>query len=655
VDETGPSRTARRVAAHRLDFTRVTVPYGDAAADEALAEDVAGDLRVTEGRMHEYLAARTAFFDRTVVGALDEGTRQVVIGGAGYDGRALRYARPGVRWFEVDHPATQADKRERLGRLGLATEHVRFVAADFAADPVVDLLLAAGLDAGAPSLFLLEGVAAYLDSAVVDSVLDQFRQVAGPGSRLAISVFLSGGPDQGRADLQASVAKMGEPLRSGFAADETAGILARAGWLVTEGPEDPETVARHQRMRSFGLLTARAGPRAPANEPTRTLQQVRRARRGTPAGPASPSADALSLSALLSQALVAYTIEWDNEAEHRIPNRTTDYGASGHGDGTWLVSLAMWENCLRFVGEEPITVAELERQARTGTNLDGMRRWGYITIDGTAKRISSGRTGPKAVLRATARGLRARQAWPPVSGLIDQRWADRFGAEQVGRLRDALLAIVARLDPGLPDCLPILDANLASHGPDPALPPRPGPVDLATLPLSALLSRVLLSFALDYERESPLSLAASANLLRVLNPEGIRLRDLPGLTGVSKEAASWATGVLVRSHLATEEPDPAASRGKVARLNPKGTAAQRAHADLLGTTEERWRARFGAGSIAALRQPLAALATAAEGQPPPLFGGLEPYPDGWRAKVRPPVVLPHYPMVLHRGGYPDGS
>jgi hypothetical protein len=118
---------------------------------------------------------------------------------------------------------------------------------------------------------------------------------------------------------------------------------------------------------------------------------------------------------------------------------------------------------------------------------------------------------------------------------------------------------------------------------------------------------------------------------------------------------SWAMGVLVRAQLAAEEPDPGASRGKVARLGPQGTAAQHAYRDLLGTTEERWRDRFGADSIAALRQPLEALATASEGRPPPLFGGLEPYPDGWRARVRPPAVLPYYPMVLHRGGYPDGS
>ena len=39
----------------------------------------------------------------------------------------------------------------------------------------------------------------------------------------------------------------------------------------------------------------------------------------------------------------------------------------------------------------------------------------------------------------------------------------------------------------------------------------------------------------------------------------------------------------------------------------------------------------------------------------PLGPGLEPYPDNWRADVRAPRTLPHYPMVLHRGGYPDGS
>lgn len=88
--------------------------------------------------MHEYLRARTAFFDRAVVSALDAGAEQVVIGGAGYDGRALRYARPGVRWYELDHPATQADKLERLARLDLDTRHIRFASADFISDLGLD-------------------------------------------------------------------------------------------------------------------------------------------------------------------------------------------------------------------------------------------------------------------------------------------------------------------------------------------------------------------------------------------------------------------------------------------------------------------------------------------------------------------------------------
>lgn len=138
---------------------------------------------------------------------------------------------------------------------------------------------------------------------------------------------------------------------------------------------------------------------------------------------------------------------------------------------------------MRHVTDEPITVGELQTRARTGTNLDGMRRWGYITIDGTARKIHKGRPGPGAVLRATAPGLRARQIWLPLPGLIEQRWRERFGADQIGRLRDSLIAVVRRLDPGLPDCLPILSAALLSQGPDPALPPRPGGADPAALPL----------------------------------------------------------------------------------------------------------------------------------------------------------------------------
>jgi hypothetical protein len=67
--------------------------------------------------------------------------------------------------------------------------------------------------------------------------------------------------------------------------------------------------------------------------------------------------DRLPLPTLLDQVLVAFTIEFDNEAERQMPHRTTSHGASsGSLQAPWLVSLAIWENCMRFIGEEGITV-----------------------------------------------------------------------------------------------------------------------------------------------------------------------------------------------------------------------------------------------------------------------------------------------------------
>jgi methyltransferase (TIGR00027 family) len=224
--------------------------------------------------MHDYLAARTSFFDRVVVGALDRGVRQVVIGAAGYDGRAFRYAKPGVRWFEADHPATQRDKLERLERLGLDASHVRFVEADFTRDPVADRLRAAGFDPDAPGLFLLEGIAVYLELAVLENVLGQFRQVAAPGSRLAISVSASRPRDDGaRARFQAAVAALGEPARSAFEAGEAEALLARTGWRIAAAPDDDhQAVARRERLHTAGLLLASAGPATTAPAQPRRLQ-----------------------------------------------------------------------------------------------------------------------------------------------------------------------------------------------------------------------------------------------------------------------------------------------------------------------------------------------------------------------------------------------
>jgi methyltransferase (TIGR00027 family) len=243
------SHTARSVAAHRLEYARVATDYGDPAADESLTADVADGRAPMHNRMHEYLRERTAFFDRAVVDSVDSGAAQVVIGGAGYAGRALRYAKPGVRWFEVDHPATQADKVVRLARLAIDTRHIRFLPADFTADPIAEPLIAAGLDAARPALFLLEGVAVYLDPPVVERVLAEFRAVAAGGSLLAISVSIASGTSETRARFREQVAAHGEPARSEFSHDETRDLLAASGWDLRDASE---------RQRTLGLLLAHA-------------------------------------------------------------------------------------------------------------------------------------------------------------------------------------------------------------------------------------------------------------------------------------------------------------------------------------------------------------------------------------------------------------
>jgi DNA-binding MarR family transcriptional regulator len=365
------------------------------------------------------------------------------------------------------------------------------------------------------------------------------------------------------------------------------------------------------------------------------------------------------LSTLLSQALVAYTIEFDNEVEHQLPHRTSSHGASAaSGPRPWLVSLVMWASCMKFVGPDGVQLAELERLARTRTNLAGMQRWGYVAVTPGPTDRDPKRPGPEAVVRATAGGRKAQEIWGPLFGVIGDRWRERFGDKAVANLRAALSVIVDRLDSDLPECLPILGYGLFSKGRGDHLTrsadEQTRPDGDANLPLSALLSRVLLAFALDFEGESNVSLAIGANVLRVLDDDGVRVRDIPTLTGVSKESSAMSAGYLEKQGYVTIEPVPSPDRGRRLRLTAQGRRAQQDASELVSTIEERWQTRFGTDAVRSLRSSLEPLVGDGTTQSP-LFGGLTPYPDGWRAAVRPPSTLPHYPMVLHRGGFPDGS
>ena len=101
--------------------------------------------------------------------------------------------------------------------------------------------------------------------------------------------------------------------------------------------------------------------------------------------------------------------------------------------------------------------------------------------------------------------------------------------------------------------------------------------------------------------------------------------------------------------------DSRESRRQLVRLTSKSREAQKAYGERLGAIEKRWQERFGNDTVRNLRDSLNRLEGNGRARQSPLFRGLEPHPDGWRASVRKLEMLPHFPMVLHRGGYPDGS
>jgi hypothetical protein len=367
------------------------------------------------------------------------------------------------------------------------------------------------------------------------------------------------------------------------------------------------------------------------------------------------------LCTALSQVLIAHTIEFDNAAEARLPHRTTVGSAGDSARGPWLVSLAMWANFMRHL-DRPRPLHELAAQARLA-NLRGLLRWGYVRL---APDPADRRPAPPRrdwVLAPTRWGTMAQEIWRPLGATIEARWCERFGAPAVTELREALETLEAASELELPDFLPVTSV----HRPDPGRwhGRRDSTAARPPLELYTLLARVLLAYAIDYERESRLSLVVTANALRLLHPAGVRVRELPLAAGLSKEAIAASLGLLARSGCVVLEADPSAPRTRLARLTQRGEQAQAKHARLLAGVEAAWRERHGEPALNRLRCALAELLDATRDGRPLLAQGLAPNPGGWRAEkpylaqteamLADPRALAHFPMVSHRGGYPDGS
>ena len=139
-----------------------------------------------------FAIARTRCFDDALLSEAADGIQQVVILGAGYDSRAIRFANElkGVRVFEVDHPGTQARKMSILLRSNIEVpKNVQYVPVDFNRDALEAELVKKGFSRSRRTLFLWEGVSYYLQKPVVAGVL-RFAASCAPGSSIVFDYAL---------------------------------------------------------------------------------------------------------------------------------------------------------------------------------------------------------------------------------------------------------------------------------------------------------------------------------------------------------------------------------------------------------------------------------------------------------------------------------
>ncbi len=266
------------VCAYRARASRWPRPlFVDPWAEKLAGPDghqIARDVDARFPPMEAWLAIRVAYLDRLVGTAVDRlGARQIVILGAGYDTRAARLPRAGVRFFEVDHPATQAAKRARLAELdGYPVDAATYVTCDFETEDPVARLVACGLDAHAPALVLWEGVVSYLTEDAVRATATRLATGLDPRSLVALE-FLSKNYATGarvRAEDRATrdlVGDLGEPIR--FGTDDILPLLYDAGfrWIRVHDFNELalELLGDYQRERQFRFQRlALASARTPA-------------------------------------------------------------------------------------------------------------------------------------------------------------------------------------------------------------------------------------------------------------------------------------------------------------------------------------------------------------------------------------------------------
>ena len=243
--ETGrASKTALMVAAYRA---RASARPGRVCYDPWAAR-LAGDEGLEYAKRHDaawapaelWLSLRTAAIDREVARFTSppQMFSQVVILGAGLDSRAERLSVDGVRFFEVDHPASQADKLARLKKLGdYPIDAATYVSCDFEKERFLEKLIGAGFSPDQPAFFVWEGVVLYLHEAAVRATM---RTVAQGCHEKSILMFDYIGKAMAEGDVDAKdmtvrdlLADLVEPVK--FGTDDVLPFLYEEGfrWVHT--------------------------------------------------------------------------------------------------------------------------------------------------------------------------------------------------------------------------------------------------------------------------------------------------------------------------------------------------------------------------------------------------------------------------------------
>jgi methyltransferase (TIGR00027 family) len=280
MDHAGPSRTALVTAYARAyhqiaDQPRIlTDPLAarllGVTPDELAELGDPAKARPGSGPRRLFFAARARYAEDRVATAAAAGVRQVVILGAGLDTFAYRNPHPGLRVFEVDHPATQEWKRERLAASGVGRpESVTFVPVDFETGTLAAGLESAGFGRTDPAVFVWLGVVYYLTPDAAHATL---AYVAGQTEPVEVifDYLRPGDTDSDRTHLRERadrVAAAGEPWLSYFTPDDIAAQLRALGFTGVEDRSAGELIA--------GYLDGAAGPEAGPHRALRASRILR--------------------------------------------------------------------------------------------------------------------------------------------------------------------------------------------------------------------------------------------------------------------------------------------------------------------------------------------------------------------------------------------